>query len=450
MSGSNVEVMGTPPQALEAEQAVLGAVLLDNAALDRIGDGLAPGDFYAAHHGAIFGTMLRLFAAGKPADVVTVFEAGGHEIAYLSQLANGVPSAANAHRWAAVVRERAIERTLIREATAVIETAGKPGQDVAEKIDQAQARFAKLGERRTKREPVAIVDAAVKFMDHLNDLAEGRERVIPTGLRSIDRLTAGGIRPGDLWVIGARPSMGKTALTLAMARNMSHKHGTLFLSQEMPVMQLTMRHVAAMGSINLADLRQPASMPKAMWQGVADGVEAVRGLNLVMDDQGSMTLLDVRRKVMHTKRLHGLDVVFVDYLQLMAGDGENRNQELDRISNGLKALALEFEVGVILLSQLSRKADERSGAPVMADLRDSGAIEAAADLIGMLYRDFVRSPTPENKHHAQLEVVKQRAGPPGTAHLWFNGEHQQFSDWPAGESLPRRGMGKRSSFEAME
>jgi replicative DNA helicase len=449
MSG-NVEVSGTPPQALEAEQAVLGAVLLDNAAIDRIGDTLAPADFYAAQHGAIFATMLRLVGAGKPADVVTVYEAGGHDLPYLSQLANGVASAANAHRWAAVVRERSIERALIREATAVIEHAGKPGREVAEKIDDAQARFAKLGERRLRRDPVAIGDAAVAFMDHLSDLAEGRERVIPTGLRSIDKLTAGGIRPGDLWVIGARPSMGKTALTLAMARNMSHKHGTLFLSQEMPVMQLTMRHVAAMGSINLADLRQPGNAPQSLWQGVAEGIEAVRNLNLVMDDQGSMTLLDVRRKVMATKRQHGLDVVTIDYLQLMAGDGENRNQELDRISNGLKALALEFEVGVILLSQLSRKADERSGPPVMADLRDSGAIEAAADLIGMLYRDFVRNPTPENKHHAQLEVVKQRAGPPGTAHLWFNGEHQQFSDWPAGESLPRRGVGKRASYEGME
>lgn len=449
MSGS-VEVLGTPPQALEAEQAVLGAVLLDNAAIDRIGDTLSPADFYAQANGAIYATMMRLVGEGKPADIVTVFEAGGHELAYLSQLASSVASAANAHRWAAVVRERALERALIREATAVIERAGKPGGEVAEKIDDAQARFAKLGERRLRREPVAINDAAVAFMDHLNDLAEGRERVIPTGLRSIDKLTAGGIRPGDLWVIGARPSMGKTALTLAMARNMAHKFGTLFLSQEMPVMQLTMRHVAAMGSINLADLRQPASAPKSLWQGVADGIEAVRNLNLVMDDQGAMTLLDVRRKVMGTKRLHGLDVVFVDYLQLMAGDGENRNQELDRISNGLKALALEFGVGVVLLSQLSRKADERSGPPVMADLRDSGAIEAAADLIGMLYRDFVRNPTPENKHHAQLEVVKQRAGPPGTAHLWFNGEHQQFGDWPAGEALPRRGVGKRASYEGME
>ena len=434
------------PYSQEAEQSVLGAILLDNAALDRVSQIVGTESFHVPEHRAIFRTVVQLVGDGQVADVITVFERGQHDLAYLNALVTSVPSAAHAHRWAGIVRERALERALIREATAVIESATAAEVGIEAKVDQAQARFAKLAQQRARREPVQLAEAALSFMDHLTDLVEGRDRVIPTGLRGLDKLTAGGLRPGDLWVIGARPSMGKTALSLTMARNMGHRFGTLFLSQEMPVMQLTARHVAALGAVNLADLRQPKDAPDSMWDSVSEAVQRLKSLNVVMDDQGALTLLDVRRKVMSAKRVHGCDAVFVDYLQLMAGDGENRNQELDRISNGLKALAMEFEVGVVLLSQLSRKADERSGPPVMADLRDSGAIEAAADLIGMLHRDFVRNPTAENKHHAQLEVVKQRAGPPGTAHLWFNGEHQQLGDWPQGQSIPKRGI-KRGGYD---
>lgn len=444
---SAVQAELRPPQALEAEQGVLGAVLLDNGALDRVADTLAPEHFYAPDHAAMWRTMARLAAAGQPVDVVTMLEAGGHDMAYLTQLVQGVPSAANVDRWAAIVRDRALERAMIAEATAIIERAPAPGVPVEQKVDEAQARFAKLGERKARREPVGMDAAAVSFMDHLQLLADGKERVISTGLRAFDRQTAGGIRPGELWVLGARPKMGKTALALAMARNMGERHGTLFLSQEMPVLQLTMRHVASAGGVNLADLRAPAKMGDDVWGRVCDGVDRVRVLNLAMDDQGALRLLDVRRKVMAVKRRSGLDVVFVDYLQLMAGDGENRNQELDRISNGLKAMALEFELGVVLLSQLSRKADERSGPPVMADLRDSGAIEAAADLIGMLHRGVVRNPTAENKCHAQLEIVAQRNGPAGTVHLWFDGELQRFGDWPEGVPLPKRGGAKRGGFD---
>ena len=436
------------PFSQEAEQSVLGAILLDNSALDRVSQIVGTESFHVPEHRAIFRTVVQLVGEGQVADVITVFERGQHDLAYLNALVTSVPSAAHAHRWAGIVRERALERALIREATAVIDEATATEVGIEAKVDQAQARFAKLAQQRTRREPVQLGDAALSFIDHLSDLVEGRDRVIPTGLRSLDKLTAGGLRPGDLWVIGARPSMGKTALSLTMARNMGEKFGTLFLSQEMPVIQLTARHVAALGGINLAHLRQPGApdVPESMWERVTDAAHRLKALNVVMDDQGALTLLDVRRKVMAVKRQHGCDAVFVDYLQLMAGEGENRNQELDRISNGLKALAMEFELGVVLLSQLSRKADERSGPPVMADLRDSGAIEAAADLIAMLHRDFVRNPTAENKHHAQLEVVKQRAGPPGTAHLWFDGEHQRLGDWPQGEPIPKRG-GKRSGYD---
>ena len=439
MSGDRMAGQSEPPWSNDAEQATLGAVLLDNLAFERVADKLVAEDFYAQTHRAIWQTVVALLTSGKPADPLTVYEAGGHDLAYLVALGNSVVSSTNVHRYATFVRERSIERALIRAAGQVIDTAHQPGMEVAAKLDQAQAAFAALAQQRTNaRDPVAIEPATLELLQYVQDMAEGKNPAISTGLRNLDRATAGGIRPGELWVLGARPKMGKTALALALQRNMSTQRGTLYLSQEMPVLQLTMRHAAALGHMNLQALRAPKSSDNEMWRRLTEAAEALQKLNMVHDSQGALTLLDVRRKVMYGRRQHGVDVVFVDYLQLMAGKGDNRNAELDAISNGLKAMALEFGIGVILLSQLNRKADERSGPPVMSDLRDSGAIEAAADLIAMLYREAAAKPTDENMRHAQLEIVAQRNGPAGTVHLQFIGEHQQFNDWPMGDPLPSR------------
>lgn len=428
-----------PPWSQEAEQSVLGALLLDNAALERVAHIVAEGDFYAQQHRAIWRSIMAIVGRGQPADVITVHEEGGHDLRYLHDLHASVVSSTNAHRYAAIVHERSLERAMIGEAGRIIERAHQPGMELADKIDQAQAAFAAMAEQRPgAHDPVGIAAAARELIDYVTDMAEGKNPAISTGLRNLDRATAGGIRPGELWVIGARPKMGKTALALALQRNMSTDRGTLYLSQEMPVLQLTMRHAAAVAGINLQALRAPKTSDTDLWERLSSASEQLGQLNMVQDSQGGLTLLDVRRKVMHAKRHHGIDVVTVDYLQLMAGEGDNRNAELDRISNGLKAMAMEFNVAVVLLSQLSRKADERSGPPVMSDLRDSGAIEAAADLIAMLYRDAVRNPTLENKQHAQLEIVAQRNGPAGTVHLQFIGEHQRFKDWPEDWPLPSR------------
>lgn len=437
----------TAPFSDEAEQAVLGALMLDNLAVERVGSLLLPEHFYRADHRAMYTTIMRLLSAGKAADVLTVFEAGGHDLRYCNEVVCSVPGSANVHRYAAIVHSRAIERAMVREAEQVIALAHQPGTEIDDKVDQAQARFAKLAERKRSNDPVGSAAAALELVNYVTAMSEGKNPAISTGLRAWDRATAGGIRRGELWVIGARPKMGKTALTLALQRNMSVDHGTLFLSQEMPVLQLTMRHAAALGSMNMNALRLPRADDRQLWERLVESTEQIARLNMVQDSQGGLTLLDVRRKVMAAKRQHGIDVVFVDYLQLMVGTGENRNAELDRVSNGLKAMALEFDVGVVLLSQLNRKADERSGAPVMADLRDSGAIEAAADLIGMLYRDAARNPTPENQQHACLEIVAQRNGPTDKVHLRFVGEFQQFSDW-GDEPLPRRGRAAAGGYSA--
>jgi replicative DNA helicase len=420
----------TPPHNSEAEQAVLGALLLDNAAFDRISDTLLERHFYHRDHGATYGTIVRLVQANKPADVLTVFDAGGHDLSYLTQLSHSVGSSANVRRYADIVVERARERELLRIGGALAEAAVAMGVGVAERIDKAVTELLHVADQEKRGEPAGIDDLIVPWVDQLNEVANGNQAPgMATGIGDLDRLTSGGIWRGELWVIGARPSMGKSAMSLTLARNMSREYSVLFLSQEDSMRTLVSRLVAAAGRVNLANLRNPHGAPQEMWHGVTDGVEALRGLNLRIDDQASLRLLDVRRKVQQVKRRHGLDIVFVDYLQLMVGDAETRNRELGDIANGLKAAAKDFNIGIVLLSQLSRKADERGGPPQMSDLRESGDIEGAADFIGMLYREHMRKPTNENKHYAELHVCKQKNGPTDTLSLHFDGAYQRFAQW---------------------
>lgn len=433
----------TPPHSSEAEQAVIGALLMDNSALDKVG-GLSADHFYHPELSKAFETIRVLVVANKVADVITVSEAGGGDMTALNDLVMSVPSAANVAGYAEIVMERWAERRLVSAAQETIAEAQAQGRAV-EKIDRAMARLTAITSVAAKSESVPADVAVIDFLDRFQKEADGQTEVISTGLADLDKQLAGGLRRGEVMVVGARPKMGKTALTLQMARNIGRSHWVLVCSQEMPVYELVSRNVAALGSINLADMRRPDRMPDDAWSRLTDGVECMRSLNLVLDEQRALTLLDIRRKVMETKRMRGCDVVIVDYLQLMAGDGDNRNQELDRISNGLKAMAGEFDCAVVLLSQLSREADKRHGPPVMTDLRDSGAIEAAADIIALLYREVAHPMGDKGeawKRHAQLEVV-QRNGAPGTVNLWFSGEYQQFKDWDG--PMPMKSGHGRSS-----
>lgn len=423
------------PHSVEAEQSVLGALLQHNAAFDRVDVLLQAAMFYDAAHRGIYTTIAGLIGASKPADIVTVADEGGHEVRYLHALSVSVPSASHITRYAEIVRERWMERELQQVGREVIESAAQPGRDALVKVDDAMAKLSRLGEGRVARESVHLDNAVLAYLDQLQAESDGESKAISTGLRALDRMLSGGIRPGELMVLGARPKMGKTAFVLTLARNMAKTRGVLVCSQEMPVSELVARNVAALGSVNLADLRRGREIPDAVWSGVTDSVEEMRGLQMVLDDQRALTLMDVRRKTMEAKRRHGIDVVIVDFLQLMQGEGsgsgENRNQELDRIANGLKAMAGEFGVAVILLSQLSREADKRSGPPVMTDLRDCGAIEAAADIIALLFREAAHplgDKGEEWRHHAQLEII-QRNGAPGHVSLEFSGEYQRFRDW---------------------
>lgn len=436
----------TPPHSDEAEHSVLGALLMDNATFDRVGDLLQAGHFYQPDHRAIYSTIAKLVVAGKAADVVTVFDAGGHDLAYLQALAQSVPSSANARRYAEIVGERWRERELLRMGTDLAESALRTDQgDVAQRVDKAVTGLLKLAQQGQRNEPADLSMLLPGWIDQLQDMSDGSAvPAMKTGLADLDRLTSGGIWRGELWVIGARPSMGKSAFTLTLARNMATDYSVLFLSQEDSMRTLVSRLVSAAGSVNLADLRNPSRAAEAMWSGVTEGVDALARLNLRIDDQAALTLQDVRRKAQQVKRKHGLDLVVVDYLQLMQGDAETRNRELGDIANGLKATAKDLDIGVVLLSQLSRKADERGGAPQMSDLRESGDIEGAADLIGMLYREHMRKPTAENKHYAELHVCKQKNGPTDTVSLYFDGAFQRFSNWagtkPFSPKAARGGM----------
>jgi replicative DNA helicase len=366
----------TPPHSDEAEHAVLGAMLLDQRSIDDVSCVLDAGRFYHPQHRAIYSTVLQLHTANKAVDVLTVHEAGGHDLQYLNDMAQACPTARHVGRYAEIVAECWAERELIRVGSEIAEDGARRttvDQPIAERIDRGVAALMAVAKGDTENEPETIASAAITFIDRLNDRYEGKETSIGTGLRDLDKITAGGGRHGELWVIGARPSMGKTALTLTVSRNVAKDRDVLFCSQEDSKDSASSRFVASIGRVSLSHLRDPKHAPESMWAAVSDAVEQMQALRLHIDDQAGLTLLDVRRKIQQVRRRGGLDLVIIDYLQLMTGESSNRNQELGLIANGLKKTAKDLKVWIILLSQMNREADKRTGPPQMSDLRDSGA-----------------------------------------------------------------------------
>ncbi len=435
------QALRVPPHSTEAEQSLLGALLLDNTALDKLPVPLQERDFYPFEHRLIFGAVHALVSANKPADITTVHaylqrmhgdQAADIGTEYLNALAMSVPSASNAPAYAQIVSECSKRRRLITLLdSAVAEAYGAKTADAADVlVDKVVTGMMALQDGRGTDEPQDIGPLASKFSEDLERRADGETDAIATGLLDLDKLTGEGGRRGELWVIGARPSMGKTAFVLSLSRSVGIKHRALMLTQEDSLMSLTQRHVAAAGRVNLAWLRSPKNAPDAMWHGVVQGVGELMPLHLSMDDQGSLKLADVRRKVQQVKRRHGdCAMVVIDYLQLMDGERDNRNQSLGELANGLKAMAKDMNVWVVLLSQLNREADKRKGPPQMSDLRDSGDIEGAADLIGLLHREYMCTHKEADKFEAKLHVCKHKNGPTDTLRFYFDGAHQIFADY---------------------
>lgn len=436
------------PHNVEAEQSVIGALLRDNDAIDRIGD-LKPDHFYLADHAVIFGELVRNLAAGRSCDVISLHDALNGKIegslVYLNAMAQNTPSAANIGRYAAIVRDKAIKRGLIKAGREMADAAANSHEDAATMIDQASSALEKLAEARVKLDPVRVADDMISHVEEIERRLDGGTKAIPTGFADVDRKMNGGIRRGELIVVAGRPAMGKTALAMNIALNVSFDYSVLFLSMEMPRGQLHDRNIAALAKIPLPHILQPASMTPEEWQRLPFAAEKLRYANLYIDDQGGLRLMDVRMKAKGVKRRHSLDLLVIDYLQLMEGEGDNRNAQIEQITRGLKALAKELDIGVILLSQLNRKVEERPNKrPLPSDLRDSGAIEQDADALIFPYRDEVYHPDSPDKGICEIGMPKLRQGAPGTVALTYLGEFTKFENcarWEPQKPVERKKRG---------
>lgn len=433
-----VAKLRVPPHSIEAEQSVLGGLLLDNSAWDRAADLLVESDFYRYEHRLIFTAVHGLINATKPADVITVFEqlqmhgkadeAGG--LAYLNALAQSVPSAANIRRYAEIVRERAVLRKLVSASDEIATNALNPqGRTVTQILDEAEGRIFQIGEEgsRGKQGFHSMDKLVVSLLDRVQELAEnGAEDVtgVPTGFYELDRMTAG-LQPGDLVILAARPSMGKTAFALNIGEHVAVKEGlpTLVFSMEMGASQLALRMVGSLGRIDQQHLRT-GRLADDEWGRLSEAVEKLRGVSIFIDETPALTPSELRARARRQARLCGkLGLIVVDYLQLMSGSShsdENRATEIGEISRGLKALAKELQCPVIALSQLNRSVETRTDKrPMMSDLRESGAIEQDADVIMFIYRDEYYNKDSKEPGVAEIIIGKQRNGPVGTVKLAF-------------------------------
>ena len=437
-----------PPHSVEAEQSLLGGLLLDNQAFDKIADLVTAEDFYRDDHRRIFRHVSKLIEQAKPADVVTVAESieasedkdrtGGP--AYLGSLAQNTPSALNIRRYAELVRERAIQRRLIQVATEIAEAALSPsGKDVGQMLDEAESRILEVGEKGQRGtqgfEAIQPVLARVfERIDHLYH-QENKSDVtgLPTGFADLDERTAG-LQEGDLVIVAGRPSMGKTAFALNIAEHVAVENGVpvAIFSMEMGAAQLAMRMLGSIARVDQHKMRT-GRLNDEEWGRLSTAMGKLHDAPIFIDETGALNALELRTRARRIHRQCGkLGLVMVDYLQLMSAssEGENRATEISEISRSLKALAKELGAPVVALSQLNRALETRPDKrPMMSDLRESGAIEQDADVILFIYRDEVYYPEkPESKGTAEVIIGKQRNGPIGKVNMTFLGEHTRFED----------------------
>ena len=440
-----------PPHSLEAESSVLGGLLLDNSSWDRIGDLLNDSDFYRYEHRLVFNSVSSLINNNRAADVITVFEqmqsqgkadeVGG--LAYLNSLAQYVPSSANIRRYAEIVRERAILRKLVSVsdeiATTALNTNGRPVPNI---LDEAEQKIFNIGEEgsRMRQGFQSMGNLVVELLDRVEEMSKNPNDItgVPTGFVDLDRMTSG-MQAGDLIVLAARPSMGKTALAINIAENVALKEGlpVAVFSMEMGASQLAIRIVGSIGRIDQGRLRT-GKLHDEEWPRLAEAVERLRTVSLSIDETPGLTSSELRASARRLSRNCGkLGLVVVDYLQLMSGssggDGDNRATELGEISRGLKMLAKELQCPVIALSQLNRGVEQRTDKrPMMSDLRESGAIEQDADVIMFIYRDDYYNKDSKEPGVAEIIIGKQRNGPTGTVKLTFLKPITKFESYAGG------------------
>jgi len=444
-----IAALKLPPHSVEAEQSLLGGLLLDNSAWDRIADIVTEADFYRDDHRRIFRHIARLIERARPADVVTVFEsieksneveqAGG--LAYLGEIANNTPSAANIRRYAEIVRERAVLRRLVTVGDEIAASALNPaGRDAKVLLDQAEAKVFEIAEAgaRSSQGFVAIQPLLGQVVDRIQELYEQENPSdvtgVPTGFADLDKMTSG-LQPGDMIVVAGRPSMGKTAFALNIAEHVGVDLGlpVAIFSLEMSGPQLAMRFLSSVGRLDAHRIRT-GRLNDDEWDKMTVALGKLHGAPIHIDETGALNVTDLRARARRLARQFGgkLGLIVIDYLQLMTStrDNENRATEISEISRSIKALAKELQVPVIALSQLSRKVEERNDKrPLMSDLRESGAIEQDADIILMMYREEYYKPDTQEKGTAEVIIGKHRNGPTGTVRLTFLGEYTRFQSF---------------------
>jgi len=441
-----------PPHSIEAESSVLGGLLLDNGAWDRVGDLLVDSDFYRYEHRLIYGAAGALINASKPADVITVFEhlqnqgkaeeCGG--LAYLNSLAQYVPSASNIRRYAEIVRERSILRKLVSASDEIATNAFNPqGRAVDRILDEAEQKIFNIGEEgsRMKQGFQSMDSLVVKLLDRVQEMADNPNDItgVPTGFYDLDRMTSG-LQAGDMVVLAARPSMGKTAFAINIAEHVALNEGlpVAVFSMEMGASQLAVRIVGSIGRIDQGHLRT-GKLSDDEWPRLTEAIERLRTVSLHIDETPGLTTSELRANARRLARQCGkLGLIVVDYLQLMSGsstNGDNRATELGEISRGLKMLAKELQCPVIALSQLNRSVETRTDKrPMMSDLRESGAIEQDADIIMFIYRDDYYNKDSREPGVAEIIIGKQRNGPTGTVKLAFLKPLTRFESLASGGS----------------
>lgn len=437
-----------PPNSVEAEQSVIGGLLLDNQAWDRIGDVIRAEDFYRYDHRVIFEHIAKLIDGSKPADVITVYEAlqssgkaedtGG--LMYLNTLATNTPSAANIRRYAEIVRDRAVLRRLITISDDIATTALNPqGKDTKTILDEAESKIFKIAEDGARgaggfQELQPVLGKVVERIDELYHRDSSSDITgISTGFVDLDTKTSG-LQPGDLIIVAGRPSMGKTAFSLNIGEHVAVEegHAVAVFSMEMAATQLAMRLLGSVGRLDQHRLRT-GRLNDEDWPRLTYAVEKMQNAQLFIDETPALSAMEVRARCRRLARQCGqLGLVIIDYLQLMGSSspGENRATEISEISRSLKGLAKELHCPVIALSQLNRSLEQRPNKrPVMSDLRESGAIEQDADVILFIYRDEVYNPDSPDKGTAEIIIGKQRNGPIGAVRVTFLGQYTKFENY---------------------
>ncbi|MDU0810125.1 MAG: replicative DNA helicase [Burkholderia sp.] len=449
-----IESLKVPPHSLEAEQSVLGGLLLDNSAWDRIADFLSKGHFYRYDHRLIYEHIGHLIDSMRPADVITVYEVlttsgkanevGG--LAYLNVLAQNTPSAANIRRYAEIVRDRAVLRRLVSVADEISSDAFNPqGREVFQLLDEAEAKVFSIAEDRFRCnrgfiEVGPLLTQVIERIDKLYHTANPNDITgTPTGFIDLDRMTSG-MHGGELIIVAGRPSMGKTALSMNIGEYVAveYRLPVAVFSMEMPGTQLVMRMLGSVGRLDQHRMRT-GRLTDEDWPKLTQAVQKMSEAQLFIDETGSLNPIELRSRARRLAKQCGkLGLIIVDYLQLMTGSshGENRATEISEISRSLKSLAKELDVPVIALSQLNRALEQRTNKrPLMSDLRESGAIEQDADLILFIYRDEVYNPDSPDKGTAEIIIGKQRNGPIGPIRLTFLGQYTKFDNFCSAQNF---------------